>query len=275
MTSISTLTLNYRYRSTPEQHYVMNATDIDRQKETVVLLHGLFGSLDNLGILARDLLQQGYGVLQIDLRNHGLSPHATQMNYDCMAADVIALLDKLAIKTFRIIGHSMGGKVTMKIVDLLRDQVQQPVIIDIAPVTYTERRHDDIFAAINTVTALNITDRQHAAIAMRHYLHDDSVIQFLLKSFQQGQWRFNVPVLWQSYPTISHWQPIVPWPKPILFIRGSLSGYLDRRYRQPLVNQFPHSQAYVINGCSHWVHAEQPHTVLRAIYRFWQKSIAE
>lgn len=39
----------------------------------VVLVHGLFGSLDNLGILARDLVND-YDILQVDMRNHGLSP---------------------------------------------------------------------------------------------------------------------------------------------------------------------------------------------------------
>lgn len=41
----------------------------------VVLVHGLFGSLDNLGILARDLVND-YDILQVDMRNHGLSPFA-------------------------------------------------------------------------------------------------------------------------------------------------------------------------------------------------------
>ncbi|MDF4536000.1 histidine kinase, partial [Vibrio parahaemolyticus] len=40
--------------------------------ETVVLIHGLFGSLDNLGLLARDL-KNDHQVLSLDLRNHGLS----------------------------------------------------------------------------------------------------------------------------------------------------------------------------------------------------------
>jgi esterase len=37
-----------------------------------VLVHGLFGSLDNLGILARDLVAD-HDILQVDMRNHGLS----------------------------------------------------------------------------------------------------------------------------------------------------------------------------------------------------------
>ncbi|MBZ4364492.1 hypothetical protein LAM67_25580, partial [Mycobacterium tuberculosis] len=39
----------------------------------IVLVHGLFGSLDNLGILARDLIAD-HDIVQVDMRNHGLSP---------------------------------------------------------------------------------------------------------------------------------------------------------------------------------------------------------
>ena len=58
----------------------------------IVLVHGLFGSLDNLGILARDLIADR-DVLQVDMRNHGQSPRSTEMTYAAMAQD---LLDTLA-----------------------------------------------------------------------------------------------------------------------------------------------------------------------------------
>ncbi|NVG33480.1 esterase, partial [Escherichia coli] len=37
----------------------------------IVLVHGLFGSLDNLGVLARDLVND-HNIIQVDMRNHGL-----------------------------------------------------------------------------------------------------------------------------------------------------------------------------------------------------------
>lgn len=77
--------------------------------DTVVLIHGLFGSLDNLGVLGRSL-QESYQVLQVDLRNHGLSPHSEDMNYRLMAEDVIALLNRLSLDNVTLIGHSMGGR---------------------------------------------------------------------------------------------------------------------------------------------------------------------
>lgn len=45
---------------------------------------------------------------------------------------------------------------------------------------------------------------------MREHLDEEGVVQFLLKSFVDGQWRFNVPVLWDQYSHIVGWKPSPP-----------------------------------------------------------------
>lgn len=80
--------------------------------------------------------------------------------------------------------------------------------IDIAPVDYHVRRHDEIFAAIRAVSESAASTRQQAAQVMREHLQEEGVIQFLLKSFVDGDWRFNVPVLWDQYPHIVGWETI-------------------------------------------------------------------
>ncbi len=50
----------------------------------VVLIHGLFGNLDNLGALVREL-NQHCKVIKINLRNYGLSPRSEEMTYQAMA----------------------------------------------------------------------------------------------------------------------------------------------------------------------------------------------
>ena len=50
----------------------------------LVFIHGLFGSLSNLGMLAR-AFQEQRTVIQLDVRNHGKSAHRDDMNYAAMA----------------------------------------------------------------------------------------------------------------------------------------------------------------------------------------------
>ncbi|AUZ68637.1 MULTISPECIES: esterase [Citrobacter] len=233
----------------------------------IVLVHGLFGSLDNLGILARDLVADHH-IIQVDMRNHGLSPRSPEMNYPAMAQDLLDTLDDRQIEKAIFIGHSMGGKAVMALTALAPERVERLVAIDIAPVDYHVRRHDEIFAAINAVTDAQASSRQQAASVMRQHLQEEGVIQFLLKSFVDGEWRFNVPVLWDQYPHIVGWETIPAWEHPALFIPGGNSPYVTEAYREQLLAQFPQARAHVIAGAGHWVHAEKPEAVLRAIRRY-------
>jgi Predicted hydrolases or acyltransferases (alpha/beta hydrolase superfamily) len=233
----------------------------------IVLVHGLFGSLDNLGVLARDLVSD-HDIIQVDMRNHGLSPRSDEMNYPAMAQDLLDTLDEHNIEKATVIGHSMGGKAVMALTALAPERIQRLVAIDIAPVDYHVRRHDEIFGAINAVTQAGVSSRQQAATIMREYLAEEGVIQFLLKSFVDGAWRFNVPVLWDQYPHIVGWETIPAWDHPALFIPGGNSPYVTEAYRDALLSQFPQARAHVIAGAGHWVHAEKPDAVLCAIRRY-------
>lgn len=167
--------LNIRAQTAQNQH----------NNSPIVLVHGLFGSLDNLGVLARDLVND-HNIIQVDMRNHGLSPREPVMNYPAMAQDLVDTLDALQIDKATFIGHSMGGKAVMALTALAPDRIDKLVAIDIAPVDYHVRRHDEIFAAINAVSESDAQTRQQAAAIMRQHLNEEGVIQFLLKSLLTG-----------------------------------------------------------------------------------------
>lgn len=248
-------------------HTRMQTAQQSHTVSPIVLVHGLFGSLDNLGVLARELVTD-FDIVQVDMRNHGLSPRSDEMNYPAMAQDLLDTLDELSIDKATLIGHSMGGKAVMAATSIAPERIDKLVAIDIAPVDYKVRRHDEIFAAVNAVTEAGATTRQEAAALMRQHIPEDGIIQFLLKSFAAGEWRFNVPALWDQYPHIVGWDTVPAWDHPALFIRGGNSPYVDESHRDALLAQFPQARAHVIAGAGHWVHAEKPQAVVRAIRRY-------
>lgn len=89
--------------------------------------------------------------------------------------------------------------------------IENIVVIDMAPVAYQQHRHQHIFSALQAVLDNHATSRQTAAAIMREYLSEEGVIQFLLKSFRQGEWKFNLPVLIQQYNNIIGWQQLPSW----------------------------------------------------------------
>ncbi|STI69864.1 putative esterase/lipase [Escherichia coli] len=99
--------LNIRAQTAQNQH----------NNSPIVLVHGLFGSLDNLGVLARDLVND-HNIIQVDMRNHGLSPRDPVMNYPAMAQDLVDTLDAQQIDKATFIAHSMGGKAVMALTAL-------------------------------------------------------------------------------------------------------------------------------------------------------------
>ena len=142
--------------------------------------------------------------------------------------------------------------------------------LDAAPARAGQRGLDQarLGTADQGAPHVGVATRQQAATVMREYLHEEGVIQFLLKSVVDGAWRFNVPVLWEQYPHIVGWETIPAWEHPALFIPGGNSPYITEAYRDDLLAQFPQAKAHVIAGAGHWVHAEKPDAVLRAIRRY-------
>ena len=229
--------------------------------KTLVFVHGLFGSLSNLGMLAREFYSSHH-VLQVDVRNHGLSAHSNVMNYEVMA-------DELNIEHFSLIGHSMGGKLVMKVTELAGDRLDQLVVLDITPIAYKENHHEQIFKALFAVQKADIETRQQAIEIMREYLKEEMVIQFLLKSFSKGKWLFNVNALYENYAEILSWENIETWHKPALFIRGGNSPYVKKpEYIEAIQSQFSQAQIQTVADAGHWLHAEKTAQVLQIITQY-------
>ncbi len=249
-------------------HSELNFAITPSQNETLVLIHGLFGSLSNLGMLAR-ALQQNHDVLQIDLRNHGKSAHSDSMSYVDMAQDVLDTLDALSIDQFSVIGHSMGGKVAMRLTEIAPERLQKLVVLDMAPFAYTENHHDVIFKSLFTVDQAQVSTRKQATEIMKNDIDAEGIISFLLKSWHQGQWLFNLKGLYQAYSEIIAWQPITPWYKPTLFLRGENSDYVSKQAHLDAISaQFSHGIIKNIEHAGHWLHAEQTEQVLSEIKIF-------
>lgn len=244
---------------------------LEGEGHTVVLIHGLFGNLDNLGLLARDL-KNDHQVLSIDLRNHGQSFHSDQHDYTLMADDVNQLLESLNIENAIVIGHSMGGKVAMKLADIAAEKIQKLIVMDISPVAYKERKHDAVIAGLELVLDKKPTSRSEVMKLLAEHIVEDGVRQFLGKSLTRENdhmiWRFNVPSLKNNYLNIIGWEPISLCEIPTLFIKGGNSDYLTTEHQPQIQAQFKQAKAHVIANTGHWLHAEKPVEVLRAIRKF-------
>lgn len=244
-----------------QQNNLLNFKD-QGQGPVVILIHGLFGSLDNLGLLAR-ALGEHYRVISVDLRNHGASFHSNEMSYPAQAADILTLMDQLEIAKATLIGHSMGGKVGMQAAKLAPARVTKLVVADMAPVAYPHSRHQSVFAGLNATLNTLPQSRSEAEAILAQHIEIPGVRQFLLKSFAKGEhgwgWRFNVSALEHNYANIMGWpEDDRRFEGPVLFIKGGDSDYMQSQYSEAALAQFPAARVRVIPSTGHWLHAEQP-----------------
>lgn len=240
--------------------------------EPVILLHGLFGSLDNLNGVARRLAESRQ-VHALDLRNHGQSPHVSNMSYAAMAGDVLGYMDDQGLARAALLGHSMGGKTAMELALRHPDRVSRLIVADIAPVAYP-RHHDSILAGLRAVTPSRIGSRREADAILADHVPELAVRQFLLKNLvRKGPdhfvWRMNLDVIERCYDRLVGGQDIdASYEGPVLFIKGGDSDYLQNRHRQTVERLFPRARLRVIPGTGHWLHAEKPDLFATLCERF-------
>lgn len=243
--------------------------------DPVILIHGLFGNLDNLKSLAK-VLETQFQVIRVDLPNHGLSPHWSNMDYPTLAKSVIDLMDHLNLKSAKLVGHSMGGKVAMAAALLYPSRIDAIVVADIAPVTY-QPRHQTVFAGLTSLVLDQHTTRQSALSHLIEAGIESSVAQFLLKNLQRTEngfeWKMNLSGLIDSYDRIIAWQlpndeKHLQYNKPCLFIRGGESDYVTAEHRDEIIAQFPSVSVKTLNGTGHWLHAQKPEIFNRIVTEF-------
>lgn len=242
----------------------------------LVMLHGLFGSGDNLGGIAR-ILEADYRILLADLRNHGRSPHSESMTYGDMAADVLALMDREGIERAAVFGHSMGGKVAMRMALSAPERVSALIVGDIAPVTYGPH-HSRILAGMAAVATAAPQDRQGAEAILKDYVDEDGVLSFLMTNWRRLEgggwgWRVNLDAITARYDDIAAGEREGQYRGPTMFLRGERSDYIKAEHRERVLALFPQAAVKTIGGAGHWLHAEKPELVARSIRRFIEDSI--
>jgi esterase len=246
------------------------------QGSPVVLLHGLFGMGDNLGLLAR-ALSGHFQVFSLDLPNHGRSPRTGSMSLDDMAVNVLEFLESEGISRADFVGHSLGGKLAMQLALNHPARVRRLVVADIAPVEYSGN-HDDVFAALRAVAIDSVQSRAEVATVLSQHLSEEGVSQFLLKSLYRNEqggfsWRMDIDALYNCYPQLCMgYNGSGVFTGPTLFIKGENSSYIQTKHQSTIETLFPQYQFKMIQNTGHWLHAEKPVVFNRLVERFLLES---
>ncbi len=230
----------------------------DEKSPPVMIVHGLYGSGKNWGVIAKRLSDQFF-VITVDLRNHGDSPWLDTHNYHVMADDLVEVINSLNIKP-NIIGHSMGGKAAMVLALKRPNLVRNLIIADIAPVKY-EHDQSQFIEAMQKVDLSKVEKRSDATLALSKFVEDKSLQNFFTQSLdiKAKRWKLNLKVL------RSEMSEILSFPKiesefsgHSLFLKGEKSDYIKSEHRKLIKSLFTKARFATFKEAGHWLHAEKP-----------------
>lgn len=244
--------------------------------DPLIILHGLFGSLDNWMSIAKEL-GTSFEVYIVDARNHGQSQHSEVFNYPVMVEDLVEFVTTHIVYENKalpiILGHSMGGKTAMQFAVDYPHLLSKLIVADIAPKAYPIH-HDLIINSLKSLDFNVIKTRKEADDKLSQYIFDVSTRQFLLKNLywkEQGllAFRFNLDTISKNIDEVgAEIEFITTFYQHTLFIRGDKSNYiLDSDFEQ-IFTIFPNAQIKTIENSGHWVHAENPVEFLYLVKAF-------
>jgi esterase len=171
-----------------------------------------------------------------------------------------------------ILGHSMGGKVAMTFATRYPERVKKLIVVDISP-RYYEPHHAQIFRAFHSLNLDTIKSRQEADEQMSYRIPEFGVRQFILKNLtREGDryiWKLNLDVIEEKAENVGEALADEDWFNGhVLFIGGANSNYIQESDHQKIRQHFPNAIIKMVPGAGHWVHAEQPKTLVRMITDF-------
>lgn len=242
----------------------------DPDNTPLIILHGFFASSRNWRQIA-EKLSAHHHVYVPDMRNHGASPHHSNMDYPSMTADLLHFIDRHDMPTASLLGHSMGGKLAMWFALNHPDRTDKLIVVDIAPISY-EHSFDTLIAALTALPLSEIGNRKQAETQLAAAIPDLSYRQFLLQNLllENGRynWRVDLDIFRRSatnivaFPDAGHLPPFCRAP---LFIAGANSGYVKAEDIRAL---FPYAALSFVADAGHWLHVQQPARFVAEVERF-------
>jgi pimeloyl-ACP methyl ester carboxylesterase len=240
----------------------------------LLALHGLISHAGIWDDFAAGLADQRQ-VLAPDLRGHGGSDWSDDYSQDAWVADVGLFADALGLKSFDLIGHSMGGRVAWMFAAEHPERVSRLIILDIVPF-----KPNNWPAAPGTRFA-TLEDAVAAAREPRYVnTREDLFRRFAARHFEQssdGSW------IWRSDPKLrrapteapgfsatveEQWAALRQVQCPTLIVSTELNTFQPRAGKEEMVAAMPDARLVDIQGVGHDVLLEQPEALVAAVRTF-------
>jgi pimeloyl-ACP methyl ester carboxylesterase len=250
----------------------------------VLLLHGFGASSYTWRHVEPALAAAGHRVLTVDLKGFGLSDKPLDKAYSIFdqATLISAFIDQLKLKDVTVIGHSLGGGVTLVLAlekdKKKRDRISKIVLIDsIAysqniPIAFNILRTPVLGKISSSLVPLDVQTR----VALRLAYFDNSkfdskdVKQYADPLKEKGSRHAMIQtarqILPENLPELSNRYKTIQI--PALIIWCSHDRVIKPTIGLRLHDDLPNSTFYVVRECGHMPQEEKPQQTVKLLQDF-------
>lgn len=248
-------------------------------KETVLLIHGFLSSSFSFRRLI-PLLKDEYNVISVDFPPFGKSGKSPKFvySYENIASSLIQLAQILNIERLAVIGHSMGGQISLRMAHLQPSIVNKAILLCSSsylkrsklPLIYTSYipffHHYVKYHLSRSGVLHNLKN-----VVYDHSLIDDEMLQGYTSPFLQADIFKGLTKMIRDREEELNERELNEIETPSLLIWGEHDRVVPLHVGKRLANDLKHSELVVLPKTGHLVPEEKPIEVFQHIKDFLEK----
>lgn len=257
-------------------------------KPPLVVLHGFSSQArywDGFAVRMRD----AFHVYCLDQRGHGDSDWSDDYGPDAMPNDLLAFADRLGLEKFTLLGHSMGGMVSMRFAAFHPDRVEALIVVDAGlrllagrPVSQqdnsvtralakdTFENEDEMLAHYKSMNPMIDVERARGPLMYNFRTQPDGRVTYKfdpsLRNRLIGQSPEEVERAQKAQADLEARTKDVKC--PVLILRGELSDILLPDVAEATVKAFPNGRLVEIPRTTHMIPTDDPLAFRTAVRDF-------
>lgn len=248
-------------------------------EDPVVCIHGLLGSSRNVFRLTEAIHKAGFDAWSYDQRGHGHSPHGDPNSYTLrqLAQDAIDLLQEQGLKKAHLVGHSLGGRVSLQTAILRPDLVKTLTILDIG-IHGPSVGLEEIKEVLDPMPDFFVT-REEGDAFLNRFSNNPGMKQFLKSNLRERDgrlvWLFDLHGIKTSLLhglRIDFSEGFKHLICPIHILRGQDSTHFQQSELEEMLSLNKNAEASVIPNAGHWLHVDNFVETSSSVIHFLEKN---
>ena len=231
---------------------------VDRQP--VLLLHGGNQSSHSWDLVSLHLADR-FHVYALDQRGHGDSEWNRELDYsiDAMVGDAIAFIADQKMERPIVVGHSMGGRVTLTLALQQPELVKALVVVDIGPEITAEGAkaiHNFVSHNVEFDDLEQFLDNVEKYDRFRTRAHIARTVKYNMLRRADGKYVSKVDHRRVPTPFAElTLDDVKNLPFPVLVVRGAESNIFAPDAAVRFADALAHGQLVTVPNCGHNVHS--------------------